>query len=114
MHYNHASASGLANREVKCRHRDAGTEPERSDRRQTAGGSMRSFGLIQMHAREERAFLRNGTGTVVWGNRADPQPVKCSKKARWSRRIECFNLARVILSEIKLATVILLVGGQIY
>ena len=37
-------------------------------------------------ARDERAFLRNGTGMVVTGDRADHQPVKWSKKARWSRR----------------------------
>ena len=80
-----ASACGLVNGKVERRRRDAGTEPERNDRRQTAGGSTPIIRLKQMPlVTSALSAERNRRGRE--GNRADHQPVKCSRKARLSRR----------------------------
>jgi hypothetical protein len=80
-----ASVCGLANGKVERRRRDAGTEPERNDRRQTAGGSTPIIRLKPMPlVTSALSAKRNRRGRE--GNRADHQPVKYSRKARWSRR----------------------------
>ena len=51
-----ASACGTANGKVERRRRDAGTQPERNDRRRAAGGSTRNIRCCADAARDERAF----------------------------------------------------------
>jgi hypothetical protein len=70
-----ASACGLANGKEERRRRDAGTEPERNDRRQIAGGSTPIIRLKQMPlVTSALSAERNRRGRE--GNRADHQPVK--------------------------------------
>jgi len=67
-----ASACGLANGKVERRRRDAGTEPERNVRRQTAGGSTPIIRLKQMPlVTSALSAERNRRGRE--GNRADHQ-----------------------------------------
>ena len=66
-----ASVSGRG-KDVKCRRRDAGTEPERNVRRQTAGGSTPIIRLKQMPlVTSALSAERNRRGRE--GNRADHQ-----------------------------------------
>jgi len=62
-----ASACGSVNGKVERRRRDAGTEPQRNDRHRTAGGKAADPSASGNAARDERAFLRSGTGAVVRG-----------------------------------------------
>ena len=63
------------NGKVERRRRDAGTEPERNDRRRAAGGSKPIIRLIQMPLVTSALFVeRNRRGRE--GDRADHQPVK--------------------------------------
>ena len=48
---------------MKRRRRErVGTEPQRNDRRGTAGGKAADHSALKNGARDERVFLRNGTG----------------------------------------------------
>lgn len=51
----------------KCRGGEGQTEPERNDHRRAAGGSRPIIRPETGAARDERAFLRNGTGWVERG-----------------------------------------------
>ena len=62
-----ASAGDSVKGKVERRRRDAGTEPQRNDRHRTAGGKPADPSASGNAARDERAFLRSGTGAVVRG-----------------------------------------------